>query len=293
MSTQEYETQTERQYSSAAGATNHESIPRDNRGSSSSSRHYSSNYARYYISQTSGQSSRETEPPQASYTPSKISGKAPEQIIPSDHVECACGTKEGLCGIIFWPEEPLPKDGKITEQKKSLSKKSGSSGNKHTSSKPKGNTPHSKVFLLRKLFLSIFRRINFLMFYRQGTAGGCGPLWGPGITPEPPPQKPDPDASSEEKNEYRKRQAEWNAAYDVWKDISCPCGWGYFNLEGIWIDGAMVRKRLEPSNPLWAENSGRSPQNIREMKGERGNLFERGQIGGHGHPESRINVRFD
>jgi hypothetical protein len=80
-------------------------------------------------------------------------------------------------------------------------------------------------------------------------------LYVPGVIPGPPPQWPSEKSSSQQKLEYEK----WKVDWDEWSKITCPCGWGYFNYNGIWVSGAKVRKGNEPSNPLWKDTGGQAP----------------------------------
>jgi hypothetical protein len=85
----------------------------------------------------------------------------------------------------------------------------------------------------------------------------------PGVTPSGRPRKRD----FKDKKEYEKRKKKWDAEYELWKDVSCPCRYGYFDEDGIWISGGSVRawissdgKEGKQPNPRWKDNKGRAPE---------------------------------
>jgi len=93
----------------------------------------------------------------------------------------------------------------------------------------------------------------------QGPDGkNCGPLYLPGITPSPKPSLPT-SASPEEVEKYQALSDEWTKGYDEWKDITCPCGLGYFDEDGVWKSGADVRNGIHPPNSRWETNGGVAP----------------------------------
>jgi hypothetical protein len=83
----------------------------------------------------------------------------------------------------------------------------------------------------------------------------------PGITPGPRPPEPPDDATSTEWEAYYSKDEKWMKGFDDWSKISCPCGYGYFNSEGIWVSGGEAR--AGKLNPLWEHNGGKViPQTI-------------------------------
>ena len=99
-------------------------------------------------------------------------------------------------------------------------------------------------------------------------------MYVPGITPGPRPPWPPEGASEQELIEYWDRQDAWDKAYEEWKHITCPCGLGYFDIDGVWVSGADVRSGKSP-NPLWKENGGLAPPRESKYKKFRGKLSER------------------
>jgi hypothetical protein len=78
----------------------------------------------------------------------------------------------------------------------------------------------------------------------------------PGITPGPRPSIPATDAPRTVRKAYEKDDAKWLEGYAEWSRITCPCGFGYFNSEGVWISGG--KAQAGNFNPLWEENGGRA-----------------------------------
>jgi hypothetical protein len=74
------------------------------------------------------------------------------------------------------------------------------------------------------------------------------------------PLRPSEATSHKQKAKLQVKYDEWKKGWDEWSDITCPCGWGYFNTDGIWVSGADVRKLAQPVNPIWKGTGGRHPQ---------------------------------
>ena len=60
--------------------------------------------------------------------------------------------------------------------------------------------------------------------------------------------------------EYEYNISEWNKEYEQWKGITCPCGQGYFDRDGVWISGADVRDGKYEPNPDWSKTNGFAPK---------------------------------
>jgi len=87
----------------------------------------------------------------------------------------------------------------------------------------------------------------------------------PGITPSDKPKG----------NEKEVRA--WKHERQKWKDITCSCGYGYFDDNGVWISGAAVRARRQPGNPRWAHNDFRNPDTTNSSASRHSfGVFERG-----------------
>lgn len=97
----------------------------------------------------------------------------------------------------------------------------------------------------------------------------------PGVTPSPRPKEPEGShTTSEDWILYNTRSAEWDKNYEIWKHITCPCGLGYFDIDGLWRSGADVRNQKYPRNPLWSKNDGVAPKLSKDVK-FRAKLHER------------------
>jgi hypothetical protein len=102
----------------------------------------------------------------------------------------------------------------------------------------------------------------------------------PGVVPGPMPSWPSEETSEEHNLKYD----QWKKGYNEWSKITCPCGWGYFDFDGIWVSGADVRKRIRRPNPLWKDTGGQAPTtkdtgrgkpSSIKFEGFPGKLFER------------------
>ena len=98
----------------------------------------------------------------------------------------------------------------------------------------------------------------------------------PGITPYPEPDRGERD--------YDLRKEKWDNDFKEWRDISCPCGYGYFDIHGLWISGGEVRLWLKggypgqgkPGNPLWRDNEYRAPKKSKHNREEsKRKIYER------------------
>jgi hypothetical protein len=99
----------------------------------------------------------------------------------------------------------------------------------------------------------------------------------PGITPSPHPQLDEKD--------YKHRKEKWDADFREWKDISCGCGYGYFNTHGLWISGGDVRLWMskgcvegvgKPGNPRWKEHNYHVPEKSKHSREEsKRKIYER------------------
>jgi hypothetical protein len=58
--------------------------------------------------------------------------------------------------------------------------------------------------------------------------------------------EPDVEREKESDSEEEKEIALWEKEYSTWKDVTCACGFGYYNIMGEWISGADVRAGLAP-----------------------------------------------
>ena len=62
---------------------------------------------------------------------------------------------------------------------------------------------------------------------------GC---YEPQAPPKPPPPKNSSDAVNEKLRQYQQQLSE----------ITCPCGYGYFTEDSIWVPGDLVRSGEKP-----------------------------------------------
>jgi hypothetical protein len=97
----------------------------------------------------------------------------------------------------------------------------------------------------------------------------CGALYLNDIKPWAKPQEPPPGSSKDERKDYEDLLKRWREESKAWRDTSCPCRFGYFNLDGHWVAGNYVRKYLEegrdalgasPPNPRWENNRWMAPE---------------------------------
>lgn len=86
------------------------------------------------------------------------------------------------------------------------------------------------------------------------------------------PEKPDENSSEQEWEAYRT----WKEGYETWKHITCPCGWGYFDMDGIWISGEEVREGSIDPNPLWKSTRGKAPWTS-QKESFKGSLLDRAE----------------
>ncbi|KAH6684703.1 hypothetical protein B0J14DRAFT_664698 [Halenospora varia] len=226
--------------------------------------------------QSHEQFSRGTGTPQASFNYAQNAQEAsrslPPILPPIAVIPCGCCTDDGLCGVIIDPGAEDSNEHKANHEKHSSSRMSEGSKHKSSSSKSKESSSRSKESSSKGKGSSAKLKDKpartSLTFFNQGTSGAnCGPLLIPSITPGPEPAGPGPEWDK------------WDEGYQEWKSITCPCGYGYFNRDGIWINGALVQSHQKPFNPLWAHNQGRAPDSVRRIGpnfvGGRDFLFDR------------------
>ncbi len=60
-----------------------------------------------------------------------------------------------------------------------------------------------------------------------------------GITHGPPPKW---FTDSNDETAFENKRKEWKKGYEEWKNITCPCGMGYFDENGRWVSGEDVRR---------------------------------------------------
>lgn len=188
----------------------------------------------------------------ATHTTGSGSHLPPISVDPPFH-GCACEIKDGLCGVLLVPK---PKgsagSGKAEREKKNSSKHQKSKKSEQHSSSRHSNRPDR-------------------LHIKGPNGDNCGPLTLPGVTPSPMPKLPE-NATPEQQQRYEREYDEWYRGYQEWKHITCPCGLGYFNTDGVWISGADVRSGREPPNPLWTNGTADTRDRERGFGGE---LFER------------------
>ncbi|KAH7327525.1 hypothetical protein BKA65DRAFT_68563 [Rhexocercosporidium sp. MPI-PUGE-AT-0058] len=187
--------------------------------------------------------------------PTNQSPQLPPVLIPPSII-CGCESGDHLCGVVIYPSQPSPRDGKISS-KKSKGKAESSSGSGSGSGSGKLS---ARVRFFPRKCLSSHIYLTDLRFFIQGPNGsGCGPIVMPGVTPFPRPQPPSEGSSSKHWNAYQKQITEWEEGYRDWKHITCPCRRGYFDEDGKWVSGGDVRKGVMNSNPRWESNNGFAP----------------------------------
>ena len=49
----------------------------------------------------------------------------------------------------------------------------------------------------------------------------------------------------------KKHIQKWKKDYEIWGNVTCGCGYGYFNEKGKWISGADVCNDPRLKNPRW------------------------------------------
>lgn len=59
------------------------------------------------------------------------------------------------------------------------------------------------------------------------------------------------ESEAEYASEAKKEFDTWKAEYDTWKNTTCPCGFGYYTIEGVWISGEDVRTGKAPPKPRY------------------------------------------
>jgi hypothetical protein len=193
-----------------------------------------------------------------------VQNQLPPVMLPAPiNFPCGCcdpGLKKNLCRVLIWPKEPGPTDGKFNEYAAST---------KSISIRVR----------TRNSCLKLCGRTVPIDLFKQGPDGkGCGPLWLPGITPGPAPKKPSGSASIREREKYKDNLEKWNKGYEEWKQITCPCGFGYFDVNGVWISGGEAREKKR--NPLWKATGGRAPYAKGKLNDKKHlSLCERGQAG--------------
>ena len=71
---------------------------------------------------------------------------------------------------------------------------------------------------------------------------------------------PPEGATAAQTYKYKDIVSKWEKDYEQWRHITCPCGRGYFDRQGVWISGADVRDGKHEPNPDWSNTNGFAPK---------------------------------
>ncbi|PVH76934.1 hypothetical protein DL98DRAFT_639651 [Cadophora sp. DSE1049] len=166
------------------------------------------------------------------------SSQLPPVFIPPP-TPCGCDSGEHLCGVIIFPHQSSPKNGKISSKRSKG--KTGSSSASGSGGSGSGSGKRSA---------------------KGSNGSGCGPIVMPGITPSPRPQPPPENASKRDWKAYEQQIYDWEEGYKNWKHITCPCRRGYFDEDGKWVSGEDVRRGTVLPNPRWESTNGIAPDSV-------------------------------